>query len=454
VVSLGENIASFDLKLLVPFDHLLRGTIMALKNLNHTVLTTNIEFCTLMILSCIAAFFFVFDGFATEDSIRYALGFQSIMEKGIRQIATVFNGEMASGYYLLLFYLAKLIGNSISLSGLMNNLNAATSVILQVSMFLFFNSLFSDKKLSFFACLAVLLSPSIWFISHYGQPGLISLTFFMGSLFVYDRITRFRLSDQHSGFLWPFFIILSTIALAIRLDIVLAFGAYFALLYFRRALTVSNFFKTLGVLIIVLFLFLGLYYCAFGYLINPLDSTFSQHIQHRLELKSIIRIIMHNFALWIMSINLLIVFLAGFGFIRSGLTSRLGVLLILWIIPWFVLLCFQGMDISRITAPTIPIIALVAVVYVSSIFKKRRVLALILMLIGAQLTAEVIKYPLINFYAFKREIKGQTLARFPLGFPPVDNYYRQRAISAKQNIANNVINEQDSNIMIIGRGGL
>ena len=97
----------------------------------------NKEFIALLVISCITAYFFVFKGMTSRDSIRYLIGLQTIIEKGIVELTNVFNGEMSFGYYLLLAFLDKLMGDFVSLSSLMNNLNAAVSVVLQCSLFLF-----------------------------------------------------------------------------------------------------------------------------------------------------------------------------------------------------------------------------------------------------------------------------------------------------------------------------
>jgi hypothetical protein len=61
---------------------------------------------------------------------------------------------------------------------------------------------------------------------------------------------------------------------------------------------------------------------------------------------------------------------------------------------------------------------------------------------------------LIRVYDFKREIGGRKLAGVPLGFPPADQLYRQRAITAQDRIAREVAKERGSDVLIVGRAGL
>lgn len=414
-------------------------------------LIANRELIALIVLSSVTAMLFVFDGFATGDSARYALALESIEEKGIVQMPHVFHGGMSFGYYLLLGLLVKLMGDSVSLSSLMNSFNAAISVVLLCILFLFFNALSSDKKLSFFACLMVMLAPSIWFLSHYGHPALLSLTFLIASLFVYDKIVCGTHSNPRSGLLWLVFVTLATLALAIRLNNVLAFGASFGLLHFRNALSVRNFSRTIGVLLLVLCLVFGLNYLVLGYLMNPVATEITPHVATRLGAESVIaRNIMKNITLWVMSANVLIVLCAALGVIHLGPNSRLGVLFMSWIVPWCVFLPFGGIDFARIAAPTVPILALVAASFVTGIFIRRQVLALSLMLILSQVISVAMYYPLVKIYPFSYAINGRVLAEVPVGFLPQDHYYRQQAAEAIAHFAGLVASERSEHVMIVG----
>jgi hypothetical protein len=419
----------------------------------HNYIKANKEFIALVVISGFTSFYFVFKGIFGMDSIRYLMGFQAVIDKGMQQIPIAFNGEMSFGYYLLLSGLNKLIGDFVSLSSMMNNLNAVGSVILHINLFLFFNSLYSNKKLSFFACLAILLSPSIWLLSHYGNPGLLSLTFFIGSLLVFDKINRRQPNVQPSRFIWLWFILLATIAMVLRMDIVLAFGAYWGLLYFRKALTIPNALKTSGALFLVMLFFLSLRYFVLGYLINPTGGTFTYHIASKLEPEYIIRNIIKNCSGWSLSMNVLIVLLAGLALIRFGFKSKLVILLFSWIIPWSIFLVFRGMDIGRILAPTIPIITLVAAVYIISVFNKRQALALSLMVILSHAITAALYYPLVKIYPFKQEIEGRVIASFPVGSFFVEQHYRQTVISGLAQIAELIMKEKDKNVLIIGGDG-
>ena len=250
------------------------------------------------------------------------------------------------------------------------------------------------------------------------------------------------------------FVLLSTLALTVRLDIALCYGAYFGILYFRRSFSIYNFSKTVGVLLIVLCALLALHYLVLGYFINPTGRTVVKHIATRLDsgFSLIFRYVTINAFQWSLSANALIVFLALVGFFHIGPTSKSGFLLFSWIAPWRIFLPFRVMPLGRIAAPTIPMLSFAAVLYFSYLFSKRKKIGLVLLLIVTQITAVAIYYPLIKIFPFKIEVDGRILSTFPLGFPPVDYHYRQRAIYGREKIAKVVAKEKDHDVVIIGSG--
>ena len=98
-------------------------------------LSSNKELIFLIFISTIFAIFFVYDGFAAPDSIRYAIGIQSIAQNGFKEITRVFNGEMSFGYYLLISLIERVFDHSLSLSALINNINAIFSVLMVCFLF-------------------------------------------------------------------------------------------------------------------------------------------------------------------------------------------------------------------------------------------------------------------------------------------------------------------------------
>jgi len=422
-------------------------------------LKVNSELIILMISSIVLAIFYIYDGYVPGDQIFYAMGLQKIVENGIAEMAKakdvyyIFNAEMSIGYYYLLYFLMNLMGQFASLSNLMNGISAISSVVLQCLLFLFFNSLLNNKKLSFFACVCTLFSPSLWSLSYIGHPAIISIMLFFASLLVFDKIACSEKNNYRQIYLSLLFILLLTLAMSIRLDIILSFGSFFGLLYFRGLLSIRSVARAVCLIFIGIGALLVLRYFVLGYLFSPTGGTLSYHIANRLEPEFIVRNIIKNSVTWSVSANLFIAFWAVFGFIRLGPTSGIGIFLLAWVLPYFIFFPFRGMNLSRYAAPSIPIISLVAMVCITSIFKKRKVFAMVIMVVLAQITAMIMYYPLVRVYPFKIEVDGRALAPFPLGFPPVDHHYVQRAISGYDKSAKMAINERDGNVLIIGCGG-
>jgi hypothetical protein len=429
-----------------------------------------IPLLSLLLFSGLSIFPFVFSGLATGDSIRYALGLRDILAHGPSEIPHVFNGEMSFGYYLLLDGLIRVLGLSGDPSGLMNMTSAVCAFFLQGFLFLFFARMLKCRLGALTAGVAVLLSPSLWFLSHYGHPVLPAMTTFAGSLLVLDRLMSASGTEDDSGvsppdkagaratlrerLLWLLFVLLATATLVLRLDLVLAFGAYFGLVRLHRPCSRSAMIQVLGATMSALLLLFALRRLALGYWVNPLGGTVAYHLTTRMSVGLFPRSIIKNLTLWVFATNALVALLAAIGLARGEVRSRFGFLVLCWITPWCIFLPFRGMDVARIIAPTIPAIVLVAVATVLSIFRRARVAALFAMLVLAQLVSVAVYGPLVHAYPFQREIDGHVLAAFPLGFPPVDQVYRQRAITMQTRIASKVTNERGSDVLIMGRAGL
>ncbi len=411
------------------------------------------ELIALLVISSVSAFCFVYQGFMPGDSLRYAEGIQRLSQDGIEKITTCFNGFMSFGYYLLMMFMVDLFGHLVSLGDLMNRFNAVISVFLQGTVFILCLSLTKDKKVSFAAGIAVLLSPSIWMLSYYGHPGLLSVTLFILSLILFDKICTNERDHKPVGFLWVVFFMSTVGAMAVRSDIILSFGAFWGILYVRGRASVVRILKTIGILAAALALLSAVKWSLTGH--SPLVSgTVSAHISTRLESVPVftLRNTIINLGQWMLGANPVIGFLAIAGMIRFGPSSPMGVLFVSWILPWFVYLPFRGMDIPRIAASTIPIICLFSVVTFHSILKKRKFLGLMAMIVFAQIVSEAVYYPLVRIYPFILEIEGRTLANFPIGFPPLDHYYKQKSISSASAAAKRVVDEKDADVLIIARG--
>ena len=117
------------------------------------IASDNKEFIFLTIISSIIAYFFVFKGFATGDSILYAHGIEAIWKNGLREIPNNFNGEIAFGYYLVLYGLYGVFHSHYALSAIMNYVNALSSILMIGIFYFLIISLGFNKRIALFSCL-------------------------------------------------------------------------------------------------------------------------------------------------------------------------------------------------------------------------------------------------------------------------------------------------------------
>ena len=424
-----------------------------LKSLNlNQYFRSNIEIIILFILTSVLAFAFVFKGFVTGDMIRYSLGMRGVIENGLTNTGKGFDSEIGFGYYVILYSLYSLFGNHITLSTLMNYLSAKALLFLICNLFYFFKTLSSDKLLSLFACIGVMLSAGIWFISHYGNPNILSLTFLFSSINLFILIAS-KPAHKYPVALWILFFILSIITLSIRLDTILSYASLFGLLYYKQLFNLKSLYKTVIALIVIVLLTFLLRYLFIGYFLSPGGGTVVYHLLHRIEPSILIKNIFVNLAFWSISANVIFSAVAIIGFLDPRISSRLKVLFISMIIPWFIFLPFRAMDTGRILVPTFPIIIYLATHYTVFLFRKYKLASLTFLLVLSQLVSVFLYLPITKSFNFKKSVDGRFLGTLPLGFLPKDNFVRQKYINTQSQIADKISVAKDKDVLIIGESG-
>jgi len=409
----------------------------------------NKELMVVLVLAIFSAYYFILKGFPSDDYILYALGIQNILKYGISEIPKSFNGEMSFGYYLVIYVFMSLFKLNIELSKLMNWVGAVSSIILIYFVFKLFKDLFNNKTVSTYICLNVMLAPTIWLHSHFGHPILLALTFYMGSLFYFNKLAIIKFDYNKGKIYFLNFILFALLAAIFRIDIVLGFGGYLGIIYFSglRLATIRN--KLLLISGLFLLFLLILRYLYLGYIINPTGGRLAYHLVSRLDWRYIIKNILKNIMFWVVGVNIFIFFLSVFGAIRFGLKSKIGVMLLMWTSPFCIFLPFAGVEVSRLSGPTVPIIVAVAIYYLYNTFKKRPIIALSSALIVAQIIPIFLYYSIEKYYPLKVKIDDRYVAKVPIGFLFTDHYYRQKLILAKTEMAKKVSSESNRNVLII-----
>jgi len=419
---------------------------MTLSPITNTKLIKSWEVYFLAIFCLILNLIFVFDGFATVDSIRYAICLKKILNITPTELSKLFNYELAFGYYLFILLLIKLNIFNFSLSTIMNYTNCLFSLILIITLFSLFKSLTNDRYQALFASLLTFLSPSLMFLSLYGNPNLPAIVFFVISLATFDQLLS---NSRFSLFYSAVFVLTLIVALTFRFDILLSFGAYFALLYIRGYFNRSGVLTAIASLVFCLFCYGVFRYLILGNFFELGGGTIAKHFSTRLEIEFVVKNIIKNLIKWAMAANPLVFILAGVSLKHLGLKKSYGILLIFWTLPWIIFLPFRAMDIARIISPTIPVFCFVAASYITFITSKQKyAITMFGFIILSQLTLTMLYYPMKAIYPFKKEINGRYLTSFPIGFPLSDLYYRQRLIKSYEKTADAVSKERDADVLI------
>ncbi|MBU0517137.1 MAG: hypothetical protein KJ621_20465, partial [Proteobacteria bacterium] len=344
------------------------------------------------------------------------------------------------------------------LVGLMNGLSAVFSVISVGCFFGLFYRLTREWTVALFAGLLILLAPSLWHVSHYGHPAIVAIALLAASLLALDKLLVER-SRPPGSWLWGLiFLTLAFAAVALRLDIVLAFGAYYGLLLYRRKLTVGNFVRLTAAVLLMAVGIVGLRWQVFG-AVFPAEAVDKMgwyldplHLQGgRVLAKTLFK----NLVFWAVAANIMVAGLAALG--ALGLLFRgqwrMVLFLLAWILPWALFLPFRAIDAHRLVAPSLPALCFMAAFFVSLYFRRRKGIALAVVLILAQVAAVVSYQGLVRHYPFKIRFDGRALASVPLGFPPVDYVYRQKYLDRMHDVAREVTATRKGTVLIIdGKG--
>ena len=276
------------------------------------------------------------------------------------------------------------------------------------------------------------------------------LAFFVGSLLVLADLDFNDLAKISQKTRLVVFTILSYLALVMRLDILLSFGAYLGILYYKNRFNVYNIWGLLSVVLVVLSLvFLSRYYFL-SYFLNPEGGTFAYHLGHKLSGAYFPKEITKNLLYWALGISPFIAALALLGIISFGITSSRAVLFFSWVTPYVVFFPFHNMDFPRLAAPTILVFSLIAMAFLDQRFSAAAPkTAMILALMVAQLVSLGIYYPLRAVVPFRVKFQDRSLTSVPLGFLLTDHYYRQQVTLAREQVAEQIAHERDANILIV-----
>lgn len=392
----------------------------------------------------------IYQGFATGDSYLYANGVLRLEQQGYGQFGGVFNGEMSFGYYSLLLVLHRWLGPWFSLSTIMNCLSAVGIIVSIVLLAALFTRLAGGTVVGVGSALAALLSPAIWFAGLYGNPGALGLGFFSGALLAWDVLLARGLPLRGAVRGWCTAVILYVLALSCRMDLVLGAGAFAGLYACRRQRGRTNLAALLAVVILSVVIAICVRSIILGHLHSPTAGVVMRHVTKRLGISGLHIALGLNTSWWVLGVNPLLALLAVAAILRRGARDPLTALLLCWSLPYVIFLPFHGMATGRLIGPMAPAVALAAVMGAVQFRPRRPAAVVALVLVLSQLVGLAVGLAAGGLGSFRKEFHGMAIANHPVGFVPLDRYYRQPYMMARDEVARRVAAIRDGDVLIVG----
>ena len=394
--------------------------------------------------------FFRYEMFVHEDALRYAIGIKQLAEHSIDSPAALFNFRMSFAYYMLTNYIYKSLG--LSPLVIFHTISSLSTVVFAYALYKFSLKLTDSSPVAVLCSMLSVLSPSIWFISRNGHPLILanSIAFlalwFFASLLKKDKITPLQ---------WVFLSLLLTLSISFRLDLMLIWGVFPAVIYFYHGIRKKFYFVgTLTAMAVALVL----NYFWYRYLIQNWSDSAETLLNLQSRLPSISYILsllknalIRNTSLWALGTGLINILLAVVSFFFFT-NSRYRILLLAASLPYLVFLLFWGGDTSRYIIPSIAFFSLLSskLIYENlrlALWKKQVVSVLLCV---AVFFGGAINFPLVSqLYNFKKNIAG-----YPISCVPIDNYLRdyekRKAFFRKMDeTAKKVASYDNDNVLII-----
>lgn len=158
-------------------------------------------------------------GFGESDAARLAILAAEWHETG--QMASFFYEPRTSPLYIHAIKLLMDAGVSMRwVPALINWVNVILSGLVLIPLFYLWRRL-SDVPTAVIACILIIVAPAFWAASIYGMPHLPAYVFFVSSLLFYIQALRSRALPHYAAA-----VVLSILAVMLKADIILCFGAY------------------------------------------------------------------------------------------------------------------------------------------------------------------------------------------------------------------------------------
>jgi len=189
----------------------------------------------LLIISIVAHFPFVLNGFGEIDATKIAVSVIDMLNYGAdAAFANLYFSDVIPLYILYLRGFMKFLNYDYTyLPLIMNYTNAVFGTLVIIPAFLLIRQIFNNSTIAFCSVLALIFAPSFYQSTIMGFPHLIAFFFLLVSLCFY--LYGLDHTGKSREFLLMFLSGISlTVAFLFKSDIVLTSGAYIGFLYLRK----------------------------------------------------------------------------------------------------------------------------------------------------------------------------------------------------------------------------
>jgi hypothetical protein len=399
----------------------------------------------LLLTASLSYGFFSFSELVTSDQVRYALGFNEWLRNG----AEPFNYEMSFGYFLALRPFMTWLPTAFW-PVFLNGLSSLFGALLLIPLYFLIKSLFQPRA-AFLTGLFLIFSPPFWLLTRYGHPAIPALFFFISAMAAINRALG---TDRKSPYLWwGLAILLSLMALTVRVDILLSFLAPLGLFFYKKNKQDQTSWLFFSFYILTFLGYGVLKWLVLGYLFPPSGGTVYAHFQERIpDLSFIFKSLIKNAALFLFGfLPVLSLCLAAslFKFFQTGQWKIL-ILIGLWSLPTFVFLPFWGMDFSRLSVPILPPLILSVVCWIDRFRWSRFPYIVSLGVLFLSLVTPVLTGPLLmKAYPFKTIYQGRPITTVPIEPVFSDFFLRKDYLEKQKWVVNQVVKRTDRNVVII-----
>ena len=367
------------------------------------------------------------------DPSLYSISYINMVRDGGANLL-IFNYEMSFGYYWLLSVVDKLVQHDIAKLIVTQNYINAVSGIFIILLFGLLARRLTNAVVAIFGMVILALDHSLWNWSLYAYPGVISIAFFILSLYLFDKGIK-EIKDT-SEIACGKSISLSCLtlsglaglaALVFRVDILFVFANYL-LIYKYRSKKIYSKKNILIFYILMLFTYLVLRHFALEDVRIYDGGTISNRVDRLFNFWTITSSLVINFGSTMASIGIIFFIVAAIAmFLWARKHLELLPALVLTLAPVFIMVFFEHMDLARYSLVIHPLLAFFAALAFKKIFSSTKnilVWGIGTIIVAYILQTALVYSPLKNKWSQKFPPKSS--APFVVRPLPIGNFFSDR----------------------------